>query len=150
MAVARHAVERRIPGARPRLKVIPGGRGTSSSKKSSKAPRLKAGPGSTVIAVLAIAACVFGLVLLSIYLDQSSFRLADLQTKVVTAEAEHRGMRLKVAGSESPEKVAAAAGAIGLVAPDQQEYIEGRSPVRIAKAQPKEPDGLKAVLGRNP
>ncbi|HVF12925.1 MAG TPA: hypothetical protein VNA87_07560 [Actinomycetota bacterium] len=145
MAVARHAVERRNQ-SRPRLRVIAGGRGASSSKKR----KLRAG-AAPFVAVVVIAACVFGLVLLNIYLAQSSFRLADLQSKVVTAEAQHRNMRLKVAVSESPEKVAAAAGALGLVVPEQQEYIEGRSTeVRIAKASPQEPGGTKAVLGRNP
>lgn len=145
MAVARHAVERRNQ-SRPRLRVIPGGRGTGTSKKR----KLKAG-AAPFVAVISIATCVFGLVLLNIYLAQSSFRLADLQSKVVTAEAEHRNMRLKVAVNESPEKVAAAAGALGLVAPEQQEYIEGRpTEIRLAKAPPRELDGVKAVLGRNP
>ena len=144
MAVARHAVERRNQ-SRPRLRVITGGRGAASKKLKLKA---RAAPFA---AVILIAACVFGLVLLNIYLAQSSFRLADLQSKVVTAEAEHRNMRLKVAVNESPEKVAAAAGALGLVVPEQQEYIEGRATdTRMAKAPPQEPEGVRAVLGRNP
>jgi hypothetical protein len=88
-----------------------------------------------VVAGLALCgAVIFGLVLVNIYLAQSSFRLADLQSRIAEEEASYRQFRLEVAMRESPEKVAKMAGDLGLAPPEKQEYIPG-PPVVIAREE---------------
>jgi cell division protein FtsL len=87
------------------------------------------------VAVACLALCgavIFGLVLVNIYLAQSSFRLADLQSRIAQEEASYRRFRLEVATRESPEKVAKMASDLGLTPPATQDYIPG-PPVVIAR-----------------
>lgn len=132
-------------------------RSTASQTRTRRAPEAKksqsAGMTFFVVSAIAIAAFVFGLVLLNVFLAQSSFRLADLQAETANQEALYRKMRFEVAKAESPSRVAEAATSMGLVVPDKQEYLIGRPEVRIAWSDPPgdaDRGALKAVLGGAP
>jgi len=134
---ARHAPGRRAPRTandRPRLRVIPGGAGASAPagqtlparRVASKPLSIRIGRPTIAFAaavVATIATFVFGLVLLNIYLAQSSFTLADVQSRAQQEEAKYRRMRFEVARAESPERVAEAAAQLGLVPPAEQQYL---------------------------
>ena len=96
-----------------------------------------------------IATGIFGLVLLNVFLAQSSFELEELRVQVATEEARFRDMRLEVASKESPYKVAESASSLGMVPPDAQEYIVGPpSEVQVAESEERIDDKqLKALLG---
>ena len=136
---------------RRHLRVIPGGKGARNARTKTKK-----GQGTSLAFLIAVAvtigALVFGLVLLNVYLAQSSFKLADLEQRVAKQEELYRMKRLQVATAESPDKIASAAASIGLVAPEQQEYIVGREQVKVAQAPPpsSQDQGIKAVLGARP
>lgn len=139
---ARRQQPQRTRTDRPRLRVIPGGAAATSPAPASRtvpASARRIAPKSLSIqigrptiafaaAVLAtVAAFVFGLVLLNIYLAQSSFTLAEIQSSALREEAKYRRMRFEVARAESPEKVAEIAAQLGLVPPAEQEYLVGPS-----------------------
>lgn len=157
MAMARPLPKRRPAPqhkvTRRHLRVIPGGKG---AQRHARDPRPKKGQRTSVAFLIAVAvtigALVFGLVLLNVYLAQSSFKLADLEQRVAQQEELYRMKRLQVATAESPDKIASAAANIGLVAPDQQEYIIGREQVKVAQVPPpkSQDQGIKAVLGARP
>lgn len=80
----------------------------------------------TVLLCLALgAAVVFGLVLMNIYVAQSSFRFGDVQAQVAQQEATQRRLRLAIAAAEAPDRVAAAALVLGLVPPADLNYLQG-------------------------
>lgn len=98
---------------------------------------------------MAVGALLLGLVVLSVLVAQTSFRLTDLQSAVAREEARYRHLRFQVATAESPEMVAKAAGGIGMVPPQTQEYIVG-PPIDAARPGREGPDAgaaeLKALL----
>jgi cell division protein FtsL len=129
-----------------KLRLVPTGPGVvptrtirQKSKRRVKAMALAAG-------IVAAAAVVFGLVLVNIFLAQSSFRLSDLEGQVAEQEARYRQLRFEVARAESPERIAHIASRLGLRAPDKQEYILG--PAAIA-AGPRE-DGTRMTARSAP
>lgn len=154
MAMARPA-PKRAPQHRVRrhLRLIPGGKGHARprSKKSARASA-RSRLIFAITAAVTLAAIVFGLVLLNIYLAQSSFKLAELEQQVAQQQELYRRMRLQTATAESPEKVAAAAAGLGLVAPQEQGYIVGRERQMVAQAptDPAQDRSMKAVLGARP
>lgn len=154
MAMARPAPKRPAQHrARRHLRLIPGGK-TAASSKAGKAVRASSRSRLVfgITAAVTLAALVFGLVLLNIYLAQSSFRLAELEQQVAQQQALYRKMRLQAATAESPEKIAAAASGLGLVAPQEQGYLVGRERQLVAQAQsePAQDRSMKAVLGARP
>ncbi|HVE75684.1 MAG TPA: hypothetical protein VND22_02830 [Actinomycetota bacterium] len=96
-----------------------------------------------------MAAFVFGLVLLNVFVAQGSFQLAELREQVADQERQYRQMRYEVAKSESPERVAEMASRLGLVVPAEQEYILGRPRTLVPETgEPEEPAdaNMKALL----
>lgn len=154
MAMARPAPKRPAQHrARRHLRLIPGGKVSAPSKvkkaaRSSSRSKLVFG----ITAAVTLAAIVFGLVLLNIYLAQSSFRLAELEQQVAQQQDLYRKMRLQAATAESPEKIAAAASGLGLVPPQEQGYLVGRERHVVAQApsEPTQDPSMKAVLGARP
>lgn len=67
---------------------------------------------------------VFGLVLLNIYLAQTSFNLSDVQARVAEEQSRQRALRSEVAGLQSPERVARMAEELGLVVPAQSVQLD--------------------------
>lgn len=139
---ARRSQPQRTRTDRPRLRVIPGGAvatSPASAGRTAPASTRRIAPKSLSIQigrpaiafaaamVVTVAAFVFGLVLLNIYLAQSSFNLAQIQSNAIREEAKYRRMRFEVARAESPEKVAEIATQLGLVPPESQEYLVGPS-----------------------
>ncbi|MFN2610719.1 MAG: hypothetical protein ABR507_07615 [Actinomycetota bacterium] len=152
-----------------RLKVIPGGRhSVRDGGRASDRPVSKAASRSTVrvsaealrlrrarLVLLAVAgvllgAIVFALVLLNIYVAQSSFRIGDLKSKVSIEEQHYKQMRYEVARQESPARVAQVAVGLGMVVPDKQEYIVGPPGTTMIADRPSEllkgnAQGLKSI-----
>lgn len=154
MAMARPAPKRPPQHrARRHLRLIPGGKAAGpKAKKNAVRATARSRLVLAIAAAVTLAAIVFGLVLLNIYLAQSSFRLAELEQQVTQQQELYRKMRLQAATAESPEKIAAAAAGLGLVAPQEQGYIVGRERQMVAKAppEPAQDRSMKAVLGARP
>lgn len=85
----------------------------------AKARRSRALPG-----VLMAGIVVFGLVLVNIYLAQTSFALADVQARVAEEQSRHRQLRSEVAAAESPETISQMAVELGLVVPAQPQQLD--------------------------
>lgn len=117
-----------------RLRLVPTGphAGATGPIKRNRTHRLSA---AALVAggVLLAGSVIFGLVLVNIFLAQSSFRLSDLQGRVAEQETRYRQLRFEVAKAESPERIAKTAAELGLEAPGKQEYILG--PAVIAGGQ---------------
>ena len=117
-----------------RLRLVPTGphTGATGTLKRNGKHRLSAVvllAGGVILA----GAVIFGLVLVNIFLAQSSFRLSDLQGRVAEQEARHRQLRLEVAKAEAPERIAQTAAELGLQAPGKQEYILGPAAIRAGR-----------------
>lgn len=77
-----------------------------------------------VAAAATIAAlCLFGVVVFHVLLTQNQFRLDTLQEQSLERQAEYDRLRLQVAELESPERVIAAASALGMVTPPKVTYL---------------------------
>ena len=147
-----------------KLRVLPGGAGkvaarpSKRSSKSASAEQLRLKKARMLLVSLGavmVAFIVFGLVLLNIYVAQSSFRINDLQSKVSDEQALYRRMRYQVAKQESPSKVAEVAGSLGMVVPGSQEYIVGPPGQSQIASKPNDrtagsAQGVKAVMGARP
>lgn len=81
------------------------------------APRRAARPGRALLVLLLTGVVVFGLVLLNIYLAQTSFALSDVQSQVAEQQSRQRRLRSEVATAEAPEHIARMARELGLVVP---------------------------------
>lgn len=117
------------PPARSRrghLRLVRGGGALRDDKPAPRAKRPELRFAAAAAAV--VAAFVFGLVLLHVLLAQSAFRLQTLQKQVAEEQTRNRLMRYSVATSESPARVADAAGGIGLVIPAQQRQLVVQQP----------------------
>lgn len=140
---ARHA----SPGSHgPKLRLVPTGPGVMPARMIRPKSKRRVNAVALAAGIVAAAGVVFGLVLVNIFLAQSSFRLSDLERQVAEQEARHRQLRFEVARAESPERIAQLASRLGLRAPDKQEYILG--PAVIA-AVPRE-DGTRIMAGSAP
>ncbi|HEX2150120.1 MAG TPA: hypothetical protein VHI31_08135, partial [Actinomycetota bacterium] len=90
------------------LTVVPGvrtGRARKVRRSSKFAVMLRSNPVRVTVSLLVVSAVVFGLVLLNIYVAQTSFHLSDLQRQAAELQTEHRRLRYEVARAESPEKI---------------------------------------------
>jgi len=72
-----------------------------------------------------LASFIFGLVLLNIYVAQTSFQFDELQRQVAGQQDAYRQLRYELAVAESPGRLADAVAQLGLVAPDRQERLMG-------------------------
>lgn len=160
---SRPSPSRKSPAQPPRkrhLRIVPTpstpSRAPEKSKRAAaKGKRAEASPKTashllkwTACWVL-VAAFVFGLVLLNVFVAQGSFQLAELRKQVADQERQYRQMRYEVAKSESPQKVAEMASQLGLVVPAEQEYILGRPRTLVPETgEPEEPadENMKALL----
>lgn len=145
---------RSAPSPRPKLRVIPGGGQGAASSSTANASARRSSVIFVSVAVAAIAALVFSLVLLNIIMAQSSFRLNDLNARVAEEQLRYRRMRFEVAKAESPGRIAAAAQSIGLVPPERQEYLVGRPTFKSALPSIADASGeheaMKSVLDSGP
>lgn len=118
----------------PGLTVLPRVRKGRSAKRARRVSKLgamfRSNPVRVTIGLLVVAGVVFGLVLLNIHVAQTSFHLSDLQRQAAELQTEQRRLRYEVAKAESPEKIVEMGATLGLVAPAEQEYIDG--PVLMA------------------
>jgi len=109
---------------------------------------------ATVAGVLAaLAVFIFGMVVLNIYVAESSFRLEHLQKQVAVQQYQYRQMRYQVALAQSPSRLAETAQKLGLTPPDDQSFLPGRqleAPTRATDANSEAAAGqhLKALLGK--
>jgi cell division protein FtsL len=118
----------RKPGAG--LTVVPRirrGRAREVRRSSKFAVMFRSNPVRVTVSLLVVSGVVFGLVLLNIYVAQTSFHLSDLQRRAAELQTEQRRLRYEVARAESPEKIVEMGAALGLVAPSSQEYLDGPS-----------------------
>lgn len=67
-----------------------------------------------VFASVLVSLAVLGLVVLRVMVDQSSFKVGDLDTRVTQQSSELTTLKYAVAQQESPERIAAEAKALGL------------------------------------
>lgn len=100
------------------------------------------------LAVVAVGALVFGLVLLNLMLAQSALRLQDLQARSAAEEARGRELRLRLAEAESPARLAQEARGLGLVQPQRREVIEAPAPVPPEEALAAGPQGAARRQGK--
>ncbi|MGI9194732.1 MAG: hypothetical protein ACR2FO_09550 [Actinomycetota bacterium] len=107
---------------------------------------------ATAIALFGLlASFIFGLVLLNIYVAQTSIAFDALQTQVADQQDEHRRLRYEMAVAESPGRLAEAVAQMGLVAPDYQERLAGPTEGTVSSPQTQElaaEDDLKPFLVR--
>jgi cell division protein FtsL len=82
-----------------------------------------------ILAAIAAAAIVIGVLLEQVFLAQSAFRLTDLRTSVEAADAKHEELLLESAQLDSAARIERyARTTLGMVdpAPDQIQYIVAR------------------------
>lgn len=86
--------------------------------RTAPRPTARASRGGRIVtAVLVAAVVVFGLVLVNIYLAQTSFELSEVQGRVIEEQSRQRHLRSEVAAAESPERLDDMARELGLVVP---------------------------------
>lgn len=95
----------------------------ASQGKSESASVAALATGFAVTAVTA--AWIFGLVLLNIYVAQTSFRLSSIQKEVTAEQNRYRQMRYQVSLAESPVRLADVSRRLGLVIPEHEETLPG-------------------------
>lgn len=76
-----------------------------------------------VTATIVAALCLFGVVVFHVLLTQNQFRLDKLQEQSIERQAEYDRLRLQVAELESPDRIIAAAQALGMVTPPKVTYL---------------------------
>lgn len=118
LAVETLPVEVPAPSFKLRLKVI------SRSVTASRTP----GMPFVVLASILISVAVLGMVVLHVMVDQYSFRVDSLQTKVNTLQASLGQLSYQVSVAEAPQRVAAAAGQLGMTPATQIRVITGPGP----------------------
>jgi cell division protein FtsL len=131
-SVTAYPVPGRASGAPP-LRLVPTGPLVREAGKSTTRARGRVSAAVLLTTgIILAAAVVFGLVLVNIFLAQSSFRLSDLQARVAEQETRYLELRFEVARGESPERIVQKAAELGLGAPEKQEYISGPAVVTDA------------------
>lgn len=133
----------------PSLRVLKGG--ARHGRVGASGRYRPSGVAFVAVGLGAVGAFVFGLVLINIYVAQSSFRMVNLQEQVARQEASYRRMRYEIARAESPARLAEEAERIGLVVPEHQEYIAGRELLPIVHRGPAKgsQEALKALMGKS-
>jgi cell division protein FtsL len=96
--------------------------------------RLRTGPTVVVGAVLAFA-IAFAVVVFQAQLVQGQRHLDDLGSRIDQAADDYRRLRWDVAELESPERVVAAAGALGMVTPPGVTYLTPSGTVVVDGAE---------------
>jgi len=79
----------------------------------------------TFLASVLVSVAVLGLVVLHVMVDQASFRMDSLDSKVAAQQAQVRQLRYAVSVQEAPARVAAAAAQLGLVPAGQVQTVVG-------------------------
>ena len=121
--------------ARPELRVV-------REEELREAERARVFRQLVVAATIIGALCLFGVVVFHVLLTQNQFRLDKLQEQSLERQAEYDRLRLQVAELESPDRVIAAAQALGMVTPPKVTYLAptveepgaGADPARAAEA----------------
>lgn len=115
------------PAERRHLRVVPPGYLTARARRK-RARRL------VVLAGVAIAAALFGVVAFHVVLTQNQLDLQHLRAEADKASVRQQQLRLQVAQLESPERVVDDAQKLGMVPPATVRYL---SPNGAAPAPPK-------------
>jgi cell division protein FtsL len=76
------------------------------------------------ISVVLLFVCFFGVVVFQVLLVQTQSHLDDLDSALATQESRSKALDLQTAELESPERIVAAALGLGMIAPDDIEYLE--------------------------
>ena len=106
--------------------------------------------------MIVAAGSLFVAVAFSVLNAQGQFERADLAQRQEAEQNRYEGLRLEVAERSSPEAVVSAAEALGMVVPDQVEYIEAEVPAvtdgvdRTATTLGESWEDVKASLGSTP
>ena len=102
--------------ARPDLRVV-------RDEEIREAARARFVRQLVVAATIVGALCLFGVVVFHVLLTQNQFRLDKLQEQSLERQAEYDRLRLQVAELESPDRIIAAAQALGMVSPPKVTYL---------------------------
>ncbi len=106
--------------------------------------------------VIVSAASLFVMVACGVLIVQGQFERADLGERQELEQRRYETLRLEVAERSAPDAIVSAATALGMVVPDQVEYIEARVPVgsdssdRTATTLDESWEDVKASLGSEP
>ncbi|MEX2587283.1 MAG: hypothetical protein WD602_04725 [Actinomycetota bacterium] len=103
---------------------VPAPRKAPSQRPASRPAARPARRSRVLPSVLLAGVVVFGLVLLNIYLAQTSFALSEVQSKVAEERSRQRQLRSEVAQAESPATVSQMAVELGLVVPVQLQQLD--------------------------
>lgn len=106
------------PPARPRpdLRVV-------REEEVREAQRARVVRQLVVVATIVGGLCLFGVVVFHVLLTQNQFRLDKLQEQSLERQAEYDRLRLEVAELESPDRIIAAAHALGMITPPKVTYL---------------------------
>lgn len=95
-----------------------------------------------IVSVILISATVFAVLLAQVTLAQSGFKMAEMRTRMVKAEARHAELVLRVAKLGSSERIERyALDRLGMVYPEDIEYIVAdikAKGVRLAQDVPRD------------
>jgi cell division protein FtsL len=76
------------------------------------------------IAVVLLFVCIFGVVVFQVLLVQTQSHLDDLDRSMATEQARAKDLDLQMANLESPERIVDAAVGLGMIVPEDTEYLE--------------------------
>lgn len=110
----------RKAAARPRLRVVKADERTPAARARRQRRRVAL---AGCIAIMSL----FALVGFHAVLTQNQFRLEDLRVRSNAEQARFDRLRLQVAELESPDRVVASAGELGMVQPPEVRYL---APIR--------------------
>ena len=119
------------------------------SVSASRAP----GMPFTFLASVLVSVAVLGLVVLHVMVDQASFRIDSLDSKVAAQQAQVRQLRYAVSVQEAPARVAGAAAQLGLVPAGQIQTVVGTgasTPTSTAAAPGPTPPSKAAASPPSP
>ena len=122
-----------------KLKVI------SRSVTSPKAPGLP----FIVLASMLVSVAVLGLVVLRVMVDQASFRVDDLGTKVTQQQSQLTQLRYGVSVQEAPDRLAAKAAGLGMIPANQVQPLPP-IPAASTAARPTGTTATSPGTGRQP
>ena len=138
MAVSEISAGSRRPGMAATARTVTvADRVSGGVPSSASRPRRRRGAMILFTGLVLAGAVVFGLVLVNIVLAQRSFELGDLQSRVAEQQTLAKRLRYEIARAESPERIAQAAAAMGLVSPEREEHIQGPAVLVSARVEPK-------------
>lgn len=109
-----------------------------------------------VAGVIVSAASLFLMVACNVWIAQGQFERARLTERQDVEQRRYEGLRLDVAERSSPEAIVSAATGLGMVVPDQVEYVEASVPAssdvkdRTATTLDESWEDVKASLASAP